>query len=108
MTAAAQMSLFTKQDRKRLSKQLTMVKEFMLSHVGEQVTLAMIHNATGAPEASASARLRDLRKMGREHGWVIETSRVSATRGLYVYRMLLRKRAAENLCEVRSELGGAG
>ena len=46
-------------DGKRLSKQLDAVRAFMI--LSEWVTLAEISEATGAPEASCSARLRDLR-----------------------------------------------
>ena len=47
-------------DSKRLSHQLDTEKNFMSD--GQWHTLAEISAATGAPEFSVSARLRDLRK----------------------------------------------
>ena len=49
-------------DEKRLGKQAQAVFSFMRS--GAWVTLRDIAAATGAPEASCSARLRDLRASG--------------------------------------------
>lgn len=49
-------------DGKRLNKQAADVFSYM-SH-GQWRTLADITEATGHPEASVSARLRDLRKVG--------------------------------------------
>lgn len=49
-------------DGPRLQKQLHAVAECMAD--GEWRTLAEIAAATGAPEASVSARLRDLRRRG--------------------------------------------
>jgi hypothetical protein len=44
------------QDHARLTNQLALVRDYMLRH-GEWRTLREIHAATGAPEASISARL---------------------------------------------------
>lgn len=69
-------------DGERLKKQLGRVKALMLD--GEWRGLAEIAVATGAPEASASARLRDLRR----HGLTVERQRVPGGRGLHRYRIL--------------------
>lgn len=71
-----------KRDRKRLNAQATAVYEFMKD--GQWHTLAEISNATGAPEASASARLRDLRspKLGN-----FNVERRYLSKGLHQYRM---------------------
>ncbi len=70
-------------DRARLTAQLDAVRMFMRDQ--DWHTLEQISKATGAPQASVSARLRDLRKpkFGRH---TIERSHV--TRGLFRYRML--------------------
>ncbi len=47
-------------ERKRLGRQLERVRHFMVSHAGTYFTLREISEATGASEASASARFRDL------------------------------------------------
>lgn len=70
-------------DAERLTMQLAAVRTFMSDH--EWHTLAEISRAAGgAPEASVSARLRDLRKF-RFGGYAIEREYVSA--GLWRYRM---------------------
>ena len=69
-------------DKSRLMPQLERVKKFMLR--GRWVTLAQITKGTGAPEASASARLRDL----KNNGLRVEKKRVKNGNGLYVYRMI--------------------
>lgn len=68
-----------KRDRKRLCAQALLVQIFMED--GRWHTLGEIRQATGAPEASASARLRDLRRAG----FTIEREYVE--RGLFKYRM---------------------
>lgn len=72
-----------KRDRKRLNKQAIAVFQFMSDH--EWHSLRDISEATGAPEASASARLRDFRseKFG---GFNVERRHLS--KGLWQYRML--------------------
>lgn len=66
-------------DGKRLAKQKTAVRDVMLD--GEWRTLGLIAQITGAPEASVSARLRDLRKAG----YLVERKYVA--RGLHQYRV---------------------
>ena len=70
-------------DGERLGKQMTAV----LSHLqdGDWWTLAGLSAVTGAPEASVSARLRDLKKP-RFGSHVIERRHVR--RGLWQYRRL--------------------
>lgn len=52
-------------------------------------SLKRIHNMTGAPEASISARLRDLRKP--RHGHTVERRYVE--RGLFEYRLIVAVKA---------------
>lgn len=70
-------------DGKRLNAQAADV--FRLMRDGEWRTLAQISDATGHPEASVSARLRDMRKpsMG---GYTVERQHVA--KGLWRYRVL--------------------
>lgn len=71
-----------KRDGDRLRKQLDAVRSFMLRN--GWVTLKDLAGAVGAPEASVSARLRDLRK--QQHGaYTIEREYVS--QGLWRYRI---------------------
>lgn len=72
----------TIRDAPRLRAQLERVRNLMRD--GEWRTLAQIGDATGAPEASASARLRDLRR----EGLTVERKRVPKANGLHVYRVL--------------------
>lgn len=69
-------------DRRRLARQLTAVRRFMSD--GEWHHLSEVAHITGNPEASVSARLRDLRKP-RFGGFTIE--REYRGDGLYAYRM---------------------
>lgn len=69
-------------DGARLSKQREAVLDLMRD--GKWRTLAEISAATGAPEASASARLRDLRKE-RYGSYTVDRSYVS--HGLWRYRL---------------------
>lgn len=69
----------TTEDRTRLGRQLEAVRAFMEGR-GWQ-TLAGIREATGFPEASISARLREL----RAEGYVVERRREG--RGLWRYRV---------------------
>jgi DNA-binding IclR family transcriptional regulator len=71
-----------KYDQVRLGRQLRKVWHVMLD--GEWRTLRQISRLTGAPEASASARLRDLRKCG----WQVDRKRKGDPRiGVFVYRV---------------------
>lgn len=70
-------------DRERLTRELDRVRLCMED--GEWRTLAVVAAATGAPEASVSARLRDLRKQ-RHGSRVVERRYVS--NGLWSYRLL--------------------
>lgn len=69
-------------DQRRLARQTEGV--YALMHDGEWRTLAEIEHATGYPQASISARLRDLRKF-RFGSHVIERRRRSP--GQFEYRM---------------------
>lgn len=72
-------------DGARLFRQLSRVRTFMRS--GEWRTLAEISAAVGSPEASVSARLRDLRKE-KFGGYLVERRRRGlAARGLWEYRL---------------------
>lgn len=67
-------------DEKRLGAQLAAVRDFMVTWSGNtHFTLAQIARATGYPEASVSARLRDLRRLG----YVVERRYIE--RGLHAY-----------------------
>ena len=85
-TAAADFSNFGGQsydpvkDRERLGKQLCRVMDLMID--GKPRTLRQISDATHDPEASISARLRDVRKVfGKDS---LESTRVKG--GLWTYR----------------------
>jgi biotin operon repressor len=69
-------------DFDRLSRQAQRVAQFM--ERGNWVTLSEIAQATGDPEASVSARLRDLRRLG----FTVEREYVE--RGLHRYRLKTR------------------
>ena len=71
-------------DGDRLHAQL--VKVFHAMKDGEWRTLAGISSETGAPEASVSARLRDLRK---EKFGGHDVQRRFVRRGLFEYRLLV-------------------
>ena len=73
----------SERDRVRLSRQLIAVRE-VLSDNGWH-TLEEIAGRTGEPEASISARIRDLRKT-RFGGHVVEREYVG--KGLWRYRMV--------------------
>ena len=70
-------------DGERLSTELASVKAYVLD--GTWHYLAEISSALGYPEASVSARLRDLRKP-RFGGYLVEREYVR--RGLHRYRVL--------------------
>jgi hypothetical protein len=69
-------------DRERLKAQLTRVRVVMFDY--QWHTLPELSSATGDPEASISARLRDLRK-DKFGGYTIDRRYVE--RGLWEYRM---------------------
>jgi len=69
-------------DRDRLTAQIRRV--YTLMRDGQWRTLSEISQATGDPEASVSARLRDLRKP-KWGGYLVERHYV--TRGLWQYRV---------------------
>ena len=69
-------------DGARIAKQREAVLNLMRD--GQWRTLAEISAATGAPEASASARLRDLRK---ERFGSHTVDRTHVSRGLWRYRI---------------------
>ena len=66
-------------DGERLAAQAQRVHDFVVGR--GWVTLAQISAATGDPEASISARLRDLRHIG------FSVERVFVARGLWRYRV---------------------
>lgn len=69
-------------DADRLGRQARAVWEAMRD--GSWHTLRSLSDATGAPESSASARLRDLRRLGL----TVERERVAAA-GLWRYRVVV-------------------
>jgi hypothetical protein len=73
------------QDRARLTRQLDRVRSFMTRVDCHDWwhTLHEISEALGYPEASISARLRDLRKQG----FNVERRRVAGEHGLWEYRV---------------------
>lgn len=79
-------------DADRLTRQLDTVRRLMADGVWR--TLAEIHAASGVPEASASARLRDLRKARHGAYTVLRRRRDMPTRGIWEYRVLPTEEAA--------------
>jgi len=77
----------SKRDKLRLNLQLSLVYEVMKD--GQWRTLGRIREATGAPEASISARLRDLRKPEHHQGLVDRVERRYVERGLFEYRVVI-------------------
>lgn len=71
-------------DGPRLRHQLDKVRSFMLGH--GWATLAQIADELKIPEASASARLRDLRKIPNG-AYTIDRRRVPGGRGLHEYKV---------------------
>jgi hypothetical protein len=72
----------TADDQRRLSRQLAAVQAYMAD--GSWRSLTDISRAVGAPEASVSARLRDLRKP-KHGGFTVERRHV--LNGLFHYRV---------------------
>lgn len=95
MTAAPAIDLFSRfdgatfereRDGSRLNAQFQAVFRAMAD--GQWRTLARIHNMTGAPEASISARLRDARKPAfGSH----KVERRYVERGLFEYRLIVNQ-----------------
>jgi hypothetical protein len=80
------------EDGNRLRAQLAAVRAAMSD--GEWHTLADLEKLTGAPQASVSARLRDLRKQ-KFGGHQIDRQRVEDGNGLHEYRMVLDSEVGE-------------
>jgi hypothetical protein len=76
------------EDGERLSQQYERVVEAVKD--GEWWTLAALAKAVGSPEASVSARLRDMRR----DAWIVERRRVPGGNGLHEYRALSPDRVA--------------
>ena len=72
-------------DGDRLRKQLAHVRVLMSD--SQWRTLKQLSVEVGAPEASVSARLRDLRK-AKFGGYTVERQRVPNGNGLHRYRVL--------------------
>lgn len=70
-------------DFERLNKQ--MKKVYLVMKDGEWRTLSELSAETGSPEASVSARLRDLRKV-KFGAFTVERRRITDS-GLYEYRV---------------------
>jgi hypothetical protein len=73
------------EDGDRLRKQLGRVRTVMFDKRWR--TLSQLSVEAGAPEASVSARLRDLRKP-KFGGYMVERRRVPFGNGLHEYRVL--------------------
>ena len=80
-----------KQDCQRLTSQLARVKQCQSDE--QWRTLAEIAAITGDPEASISARLRDLRKAKYGSYIVEDRARGPRCNGLFEYRVLQGKRS---------------
>ena len=79
-------AVLTHADFVRMGKQRAAVLAYMAA--GAWWTLAALSDATGYPEASVSARLRDFRKP--KHGaHTVERKREGPGRGTWVYRVVL-------------------
>jgi hypothetical protein len=73
-------------DSERLTSQIKKIKDTMQD--GQWRTLKEIASSTGAPEASVSAQLRNLRK--EKHGGH-KVNRKHISNGLYLYQLILRR-----------------
>lgn len=82
-------------DQLRLNEQTRLVAAAMAD--GKWRTLAEIEKLTRAPQASVSARLRDLRKQRFGLSDVERRRRGEETRGLHEYRLTLSDRARRAL-----------
>jgi hypothetical protein len=74
-------------DGKRLEGQLDRVRTLMVNHANKWWTLQAISICTHAPEASVSARLRDLKREGRASG-EFDIEKRYVRRGLHEYRLV--------------------
>ena len=74
------------QDGPRLHRQLATVKAQMAG--GRWYSLAELERLTGYPQASISARLRDLRK-SRFGGYTVERQRLKDGSGTWFYRVVM-------------------
>jgi len=74
------------QDGERLYRQIGRVRRLFERNPGKWFTLRELSNFVGAPEASVSARLRDLRK-NKFGGFEIEAARIQHGSGTWRYRM---------------------
>lgn len=72
-------------DIPRLDRQRDIILALMKD--GHERTLSDIEKATGEPQASISARLRDFRK-AKFGAWVVQRRRLKADGGTYAYRVL--------------------
>lgn len=78
-----------KLDGDRLRRQLAAV--YRATFDQQWHTLKQLSKEVGAPEASVSARLRDLRKK-KFGGHIVERKRVPNGNGLHIYRVPRQKR----------------
>jgi hypothetical protein len=84
-------SFDARRDGQRLSNQLDKVRHWMKG--GSWWTLEGLHVATGAPQASVSARIRDLRREG------LTIERRYVERGLWEYRVAPEGKSANISCD---------
>ena len=77
-----------KLDGERLRRQLYAVRKVMFDN--QWRTLKQLSEEVDAPEASVSARLRDLRKK-KFGGYVVERMRIPNGNGLHIYRVPRQK-----------------
>jgi DNA-binding Lrp family transcriptional regulator len=80
-----------KLDGDRLRRQLYAVRKAMFDNRWR--TLKQLSDEVGAPEASVSARLRDLRKK-KFGGYIVERQRIPNGNGLHIYRVPRQPRSA--------------
>ena len=78
-------------DGDRLRRQLYAVRKVMFDNRWR--TLKQLSDEVGAPEASVSARLRDLRKK-KFGGYIVERQRIPNGNGLHIYRVPRQPRPA--------------
>ena len=83
----AELTLDPQIDGPRIARQMVTVRTYMLRHLPDTwLTLAEIEYATGYPQASISARLRDLRKP-KFGGWEVRKRRRKPKRGTWEYNV---------------------
>lgn len=76
-------TIVPERDNPRLSDQMEDILKVVLD--GNWYTLSELHTITGHPEASISARLRDLRKK-KWGNWTVERRYIQ--NGLHAYRLV--------------------